>query len=120
LELVDDPQGQGELRTDHGQVHLQLFGEIGELDDVGDADRHTIGDRGDPGVARGGVQLAHQGGLLELPAEGMLARTLADHEDSHVPEIVAVVACRAGLPACLGVGGQARRPALHPGSAKAA
>jgi hypothetical protein len=60
------------------------------FDDVGDADVDAIGDLGDPGVARCGVQLLHQRRLLELPAERVLARTLTDDKNSHVPVIVAV------------------------------
>ena len=50
-ELVGQPQGERQLRADHGQVDLHLAGELGELGHVLDLDRHPVGHRADAGVA---------------------------------------------------------------------
>ena len=39
--------------------------------------------RGDPRIARGAEQLGQERALPQLPAQGVLARTGADHQDSH-------------------------------------
>jgi hypothetical protein len=90
LEFVDDAEGERELGTDDGQVDLELLGEIGELDDVGHPDRDAVGHFRDARIPRRGVDLPDHGGLLELPAQRVLPRTLTDHQNSHVPKIVAV------------------------------
>ena len=58
LKLVDDSESERKLGADHGEVHLQLFGEIGQLDDVCHADhRHTVGNARDSGISRCRVEL---------------------------------------------------------------
>ena len=60
LEFVDDAEGERELGTDDGEVDFQFVGEIGQFDDVGDADPDAVCDRCDAGVSRSGVNLSDQ------------------------------------------------------------
>src|SRR6185369_16080590 len=83
LELVDDAEGQGQLGADDGEVHLQLFGEIGQLDDVGHADADAVRDPSDAGIAGRRVELFYEGRLAELPGERMLACPLPDDQYTH-------------------------------------
>ena len=83
-ELVGDAEGQGKLRPDHGQIHLQLLGEIGDLDNVSGRNRNAVGDFGDARVARRAEELVHEGTPPQRPTQGMLPPTASDDQDFHV------------------------------------
>ena len=82
-EEVSDPERQGDLGSDDGQVDPQLLREIGELHDLSGGNRKAVRDLGNAGIAGSAVDLAGVGALRERPAERVLARAPADDEDSH-------------------------------------
>ena len=47
-------------------------------------DRHAFGEERDAIAAGCAIKLVDQGRFHELPAQGMLARPVADHQNSHV------------------------------------
>ena len=72
-EIVGEPGHQRRLRPDHHEVDAVVLAEAGDRRMVGDVERHALGERRDPGIARRAIELREQRALLELPGQRMLA-----------------------------------------------
>ncbi len=88
FEIVGEPGHQRRLGPDHHQVDVVLPAEADHRRMVGHVERHAVGDRGDPGIARRAIEPVEQGALPELPGERMLAAARlrsAAHSPSSAP-----------------------------------
>jgi hypothetical protein len=83
LELVDEPEDQGKLRTHDGEADRELLREVRELDDIRGVDGDAVGLGPDPGVPGSAIDLADLRALPELPDEGVLPPPSAYDEDSQ-------------------------------------
>ena len=98
--LGGDAESQGQLGADHGEVDVELGGEVGELVDMVRGNRDRIRDLGDAGVGRSAVELLEQWALAQLPADGVLSAAGSDDQDFHedLPEQRLVLRLRRGSP----------------------
>ena len=83
LELVDDSECQGQLRTDDGEVDRDALGEIRELDDRGRGNRNEIGDAGDPGIAGSREQFRHARAFANRARQRVFPRPGSNDENLH-------------------------------------
>src|SRR5690606_24716463 len=82
-ELVHHAGGQWRLGPDHRQADAVGLHPLAQRHLVADGHVHQLRVAGRARVARCHIDLAHALGLLELPRQGMLAATAADHQDFH-------------------------------------
>ena len=82
LELVHEPERERQLGAHDGEVDLHRLGEVGQLDDVLDADRDAGRELRDARVARRAEDVRDARRLGELPDECVLAPARTDDEKS--------------------------------------
>ena len=88
LELVDDSERERKLGSHDGEIHLQLFGEIGDLDDVRGTDIDAVRHLGDARISRRCIDFLYEGGLPKLPRDRVLPRPLPNDQNAHSRERV--------------------------------
>ncbi len=81
---IDKAQGQGKLRSDHGQTDLLLLGESQQPVDIIDLEIDTLGQLGNAGIAWGTKNLFHQRGLGNFPDQGVLTPAAANYQNVHI------------------------------------
>jgi hypothetical protein len=83
LERVDDPEGQGKLRTDHGQADAVGAGDGEERFRLREVGRQVRSDLGSAGVARRAQDRGDAGVAGERPGQGMFTGPISKHENFH-------------------------------------
>ena len=78
-EKIDDPSCKRVVRTDHRKMNLPLFGKVGELLELHDADGHVFSEGEGAAVARRDVELPNSGRLFQFPRERVFPPA-ASHE----------------------------------------
>ena len=81
LKDIDNSLRQRLFRPDHGQADALASGKLQQAALIARFDGHVLHVEGGSRVARGTVHRGHARRLLQLPAQGVLAPSLADHQN---------------------------------------
>ena len=89
FEIVGEPGDERRLGPDHHQADVLLPAEADHRRMIRQVERHAVGDRFDPRIARRAVEPVEQGALPELPGERVLAASPSDQQQIHLEKALA-------------------------------
>jgi len=83
FELISNPDRQGELRANNGEVDTKIRRSFGYRGKVVCGDRKEVGSLGDPRISRSGEDLTHTSGPAQRVDQGVLTGAGSEYEDPH-------------------------------------